>query len=307
MDTTTLEYFIVIAEEKNISKAAEKLNISQPALTQQLKKVENTIGAPLFIRVKSKWELTDVGKVYINGAKNILHTYNSTMDKISNINSSNSEIISIIASVGINNFIFQKIMTPFKKLYPNTNIDLVTGDYLLIDDYIKNGFSTLAIFTNFDTLPSYIESKPIYYDELVVVVKKDSLVKSKSSGKLDLNLLKDEYFILCKTNTNNRFLQDYFLKKANFTPMAIAESSTFFSSLQLLKNGYGCTIVPKSFCDEASLYYDYYSLSEPFNYTISYGYHKGQILTKKTCALIELIKSTYANEFKNYCTDKIFE
>ena len=65
MDTKILEYVIAIAEEKNLSKAAERLYLSQPALSQRLKKLEDELGTPLFLREKNGLSITDAGRIYI--------------------------------------------------------------------------------------------------------------------------------------------------------------------------------------------------------------------------------------------------
>ena len=69
MDTRQIEYILKIAEENNITKAAEKLFLTQSALNQQLLKLERELGTPLFQRTKNKWCLTDAGRIYVEGAK----------------------------------------------------------------------------------------------------------------------------------------------------------------------------------------------------------------------------------------------
>ena len=64
MDTKILEYVIAIAEEKSLSKAAERLYLSQPALSQRLKKLEDELGTPLFLREKNGLSITDAGRIY---------------------------------------------------------------------------------------------------------------------------------------------------------------------------------------------------------------------------------------------------
>ena len=69
MDTKQIEYILKIAEENNITKAAEKLFITQSALNQQLLKLEKELGTPLFHRSRTNWRLTEAGEIYIEGAK----------------------------------------------------------------------------------------------------------------------------------------------------------------------------------------------------------------------------------------------
>ena len=64
MDTKQIEYILKIAEENNITKAAEKLFITQSALNQQLLKLEKELGTPLFHRSRTNWRLTEAGEIY---------------------------------------------------------------------------------------------------------------------------------------------------------------------------------------------------------------------------------------------------
>ena len=82
MDTKQIEYILKIAEENNITKAAEKLFITQSALNQQLLKLEKELGTPLFHRSRTNWRLTEAGEIYVEGAKAALQIKNTTYNKI---------------------------------------------------------------------------------------------------------------------------------------------------------------------------------------------------------------------------------
>ena len=85
MDLKQLEYIVGIAEEKNITKAAKKLYITQSALNQTLLKLEKEIGEPLFERSKLNLYLTEIGKIYVEQAKKILEIRKETYEKIDEI------------------------------------------------------------------------------------------------------------------------------------------------------------------------------------------------------------------------------
>lgn len=73
MDLRQLENIIRINEERSITKAAEKLFITQSALNQQLQKLEAELGTPLFVRTRSDWRPTPAGEVYLDAARQILN------------------------------------------------------------------------------------------------------------------------------------------------------------------------------------------------------------------------------------------
>ena len=85
MDFRLLEYIVKIAEENNITKASEKLFISQSALNQQLLKLEQELGTRLFHRSRTNWHLTEAGKIYVEGARDALKIKHDTYPRIQDI------------------------------------------------------------------------------------------------------------------------------------------------------------------------------------------------------------------------------
>ena len=67
MDVRMLEYMVAIEEEGNLSRAAERIHISQSARSQNLSKIEAELGSPLFLRERKGWIPTEVGKCYLRG------------------------------------------------------------------------------------------------------------------------------------------------------------------------------------------------------------------------------------------------
>ena len=81
-DTKILDFIIAIADEGGLSKAAEALYLSQPALSRYLKAVETSLGTPIFFRRHQGLALTPAGKVFINGARSMVHLEQETLRKI---------------------------------------------------------------------------------------------------------------------------------------------------------------------------------------------------------------------------------
>jgi DNA-binding transcriptional LysR family regulator len=85
MDLKQLEYMIKIAQENNITKAAEKLFITQSALNQQLLRLEKSLGTELFVRSRNNWHLTEAGQIYVHNAKKIVRIKKETYHRISDL------------------------------------------------------------------------------------------------------------------------------------------------------------------------------------------------------------------------------
>ena len=95
MNLKQIEYIVTIAEEENITKASEKLFISQSALNQQLLNIEKELNTPLFIRANKKMILTEAGQIYIDYSKKILELKKEAYLKIINLNNTSSTEINL--------------------------------------------------------------------------------------------------------------------------------------------------------------------------------------------------------------------
>ena len=82
MELRILQYFLMVAREENITRAAKQLNMTQPTLSRQLMQLEDELGKPLFIRGKRKIELTDEGVLLRRRAEEILSLVNKTEQEI---------------------------------------------------------------------------------------------------------------------------------------------------------------------------------------------------------------------------------
>lgn len=85
MDTKLCEYIVAIADEGCVSRAAQKLFLTQSALNQQLLKLERELGSPLFIRQRNHWQTTPVGEAYIGSARQILTIKAQTYARIEDL------------------------------------------------------------------------------------------------------------------------------------------------------------------------------------------------------------------------------
>lgn len=147
MNLKELEYVVAIADEKSLTKAAERLFITPSALTQQVLRLENELHAPLFIRSRSGWQPTEAGEIYLEAARKILFirqdAYNRLQDQIQR--SAYSLTIGLPPERGTD--MFSRIYAPFRERFPDVTIQLRETSVHTQQDLIRSGQLDLGFLT----------------------------------------------------------------------------------------------------------------------------------------------------------------
>lgn len=143
MDIRQLRYFLTIADEGSISKAAEKLHMSQPPLSQQLKLLETELGVQLFERNTRKITLTNVGEALLYRTRQILDLFELTKNEVMDINEGLDGTLSIgtVSSAGAT--FLPDIMQRFHQKYPRVKFEILDEDS---DSFLNVG--TAIIWSN---------------------------------------------------------------------------------------------------------------------------------------------------------------
>lgn len=176
-----LELFLAVADEKSFAKAAQKLFISQPAVTQQIKKTEKEMGFALLRRDKHRVELTVQGEIMQNAARSILHTYNQAIADA--LRSTSSEENLQIGYVGqMNIYLLPEIMKSFQASYPQHAIRANMLQPYQVNDCLERGMLRM-IMTPYDLVENNprLHFYPLCYDRHYCVMNSESILASKES------------------------------------------------------------------------------------------------------------------------------
>lgn len=241
MDIKQLRYFIAIAEEKNITAAANRLHISQPPLSMQLKQLENELGVKLIERSGKSMELTDKGIVFY---KRALHLVNS-LEEIKNEIQETEEGKKGVLALGINTLSlsgFSDVVYTFHKKYPLVSLKIVQNDSVYLAEMVK----TRAIEMAFVRLP--LEHRGLTYQHLIS--EPFYFVTNKETRTISLEEISHTPLIIPSTEglgIYNTILESF--TRQNLQLSIIAECSDMNTLMELVKGGMGATIVPKSVFD----------------------------------------------------------
>lgn len=309
MELKQLKYIVEIANERNISRAAKKLYISQSALNQQLLKLEKEIGTQLFLRSRTNCTLTAVGKIYIENAKKILNIKKDTYNIISDyLDDYKGEIsIGLLADRGI--YLFVSILDKMKQNYPNLKIipldlSVVEQEKMILDNKIDLGFMTLSNSQKKEN--NYIS---LYEEKFVIVCSKKNVyidkLKLSIDEKINLSRLKNMEFILIEKGTVTREITDKKFEEFQIEPRVLFETSYSRSIVTGIKSSNCFAILPfyyaASNLDELNIY----EMENPIFWDVSISYKKGKYLTKPAKYFIQLSKEFW--ECENSKLNKLYE
>lgn len=178
----TLTYFLQLAETMNYTQSAQLLGITQPALTQQIKKLERTVGAPLFYSVGKKLHLSDAGRTMLKATHEIYEILNQTTDEIQQSTSATVGKINIGLLSSIEDSAFNTFIAHYYDLNPEVEITLRMMTRHEIWEALENNQIDLAIMNLPDeTIKNWkpYASKKILDEQLLFLHHDNSLANRK--------------------------------------------------------------------------------------------------------------------------------
>lgn len=179
MDSRLLKYFLAVAAESNITKAAERIHITQPTLSRQLVQLEEEVGTQLLIRGKRNVTLTEAGILFKKRAEEIIELIEKTEKELKEQNLLINGEIPIGAGEMKSTEIFPSIFKNFKERFPNVHYNFYTGNAEQIKEKIEQGlldFGLLLEPTNIDNF-EYIRLN--IKEEWVVIMPPDDVLIEK--------------------------------------------------------------------------------------------------------------------------------
>lgn len=203
MELRVLRYFLAVVQEKNITKAAEKLLISQPALSKQLSDLENELGAQLFIRGHRQITLTSEGEYLRSKASEIVDLADKTTANILT-----DQVIGGDLTVGAGESVGMKriidVMGNINRDYPDVKVHLISGDANEMESKLNSGTLDFAVFMGERDLSDYNYLQIPETDQWGVIMRQDAPLALKEFVA-PKDLLELPILISSQAKTNNRF------------------------------------------------------------------------------------------------------
>ena len=244
MELRHIRYFVAVAEEKNFTRAAEKLAIAQPPLSRQIQDLEAELGTTLFVRTPHKVTLTEEGELFLQYASQILDLVNRSEEEVKEMKEGLQGMLYIASVEGCGPRLFAEWIAAFQKRHPHVQYNLWNGNTDDVNSRVTKGLCEIAMITapynteEFHVYPVYEEpwvavipqGHPLYVEGTRAVTPKellpyDLLIPSRESRKGEI----DKWFVA-----------------TGQTPVIRGRVAHMMNAYELSLNGVGISIYPES-------------------------------------------------------------
>ncbi|MFD1178012.1 LysR family transcriptional regulator [Paenibacillus puldeungensis] len=246
MELKQLEYFIAVCQELHFTRAAEKLGIAQPSLSQQIRLLEHEIGTPLFDRIGKRTVITEAGKALLHHSYNVFHELSQAKAAISELQGLDRGTLKIGALLTVVNYLLPPTVAGFHRKYPNIELSVLglrTGD--IREGLLKNELDLGIVFLPMEHHD--LECVPLYKENLALAAPVNHALANEPFVTLDI--LKETPSILLPNTYFLRQTIDEQCRLLGFTLQPVLEMTTMEAIINMVGQGVGVTILPKAYLE----------------------------------------------------------
>jgi len=247
MELRYLRYFVAVAETRHFTKAAELLNISQPPLSQQIKKLEEEIGTPLLKRLTRGVELTDAGEAFYQDARQILELSANALEKAKGIARGISGQLSIgfASSTAFHPQIF-RLLRRFQDSFPAITLLPREENMATLMHELQEGLLDAAFVRLPCESSKAFNLKMIASEKMALVLPQGH--RLADTPRLSLAALREEPLVLFPREVAPSLYEVIISSclRAGFQPDNVQQSPQISSAINMVAAGFGITIIPDS-------------------------------------------------------------
>ncbi len=241
MEIRELKYFLAVAREENITKAAEFVNTTQPNLSRQMQKLEEEIGKPLFIRGSRKISLTETGNLLRKRAEEIIGLYEKTEAELT---AQDDDIKGDIYIGGGESYVFKYIARAAKltqTMHPDIRFHMFSGDAGIITERLDNGLLDFGVLIDYDDMSKYDYIRLPLADTWGILMKKDSPLAKKNTVTAD-DLKSLPLIFSQQALANKQHIATNWLLQKDITPNIVATYNLIFNASIMVEEGVGYAV-----------------------------------------------------------------
>ncbi len=301
MDLHLLENIVCIADEKSITRAAEKRFVTQSALNQQLQKLEEELGTPLFVRARGNWQPTEAGEAYLSAAREMLALKKDAYARISEVAEINSRrlTVGLIPERGVE--MFTAVYPAFHRAFPHMQLEPVecrvtAMQRMIASGHLDLGLATLTEAQKDDNIYHLMAEEEIY----LAVPAGHPLAEGGSTdprlaAETRLSLFSDVPFVRIYQRSTLFALTESLFAQAGFSPRVLFSTASNLSKYRIVSLGLGCALLPAVYAASDGTVV-YFRLPERPRWQITLCSRKDGYLGKAERAYLELCREYWINK-----------
>ncbi len=303
MNFQHLKYFLTVAEELNITRAAERLYISQQSLSNHIANLERELDVKLFTR-SPKLSLTYAGGLLVDTATEILDLHRQYLSKVGDINKQYVGALRVGISHTCGLALLPDVLPKFRLEFPQVEFSLSEGNSTQLEDELAHGRTDLIICFQ-PIIMEGVTTVPLTEQRLMMVAPRtftDHLfgeqaeeVRKQFAQGADIRAFEAMPFVLIKRGNRTRSIVDQYFRRYYFKPQLILETENTVTTLAMAQAGVGVTICPELFLralpapTAGSAGVDLFPLTDPSTYgRLVAGYREGRCLPNFGQRFVEL-------------------
>lgn len=246
-----LQYLDMLLKHGNYTKAAKTLYISQPYLTQTIKKVEQELGIEIINRQATPLQLTEAGTIYYQYLRSLETNQDQLKKKLAKYTRSDRTIIRIGILPSLGTYLLPLFLTTYLRQHPQVTFDLVEDIPSNNERRLQTGEIDFLIGQNPENLPASLTTHAAGNHGYYAVIPQSSALFQPGklhlpAGSLEIKDLLSEELVLTTRGSAIRRQLDYLFQKYHIQPRVLLESTDIFTVVALAKSALGVTFVPES-------------------------------------------------------------
>lgn len=242
MEIQQLQYFKTLAKLEHMTRAAEVLMISQPALSKSISNIEKDLGVPLFNREGRSIYLNRFGEQFLKSVNIILNEYEKVKNEFEDITRPGHGVVSFgfIHTLGME--VVPELMAASQKKYPNMQVTLTQSTSSSLLRRLEAGEIDLCLSQKIESKTIEIETLELWQEELFVIVPSTHPLAEKDS--IHLEEIKDEKFISIKSGNSLRQVVDSFFEQIGIVQNSSFAGEEMHTIAGFVGSGLGVSLIP---------------------------------------------------------------
>ena len=250
MELRHIHYFLVLAEEKSFTKAAQRLLIAQPPLSRQIKDLEEELGVELFHRNSRGVTLTGAGQKFRQYALQIEHLSNQSIEVVREMDKGLQGTLYLASVEGRAPHLISEWIAGFHQLYPHVEFNLWNGNSDDVLQRLQNGLCDLAVIVG-PYNPENLEGQLIFDEPWVAMIPVTHPLAKEPEDSIALEKLAPYELIIPSRHSRLQEITDWFSMK-NVKPKIICRMAHVLNAYELTEQNVGIAIYPAA----AAIYAD---------------------------------------------------